>query len=148
MTAFLFVGIHGYLYTRKSKILLSIAPIGLLLIKAETALPSVSLLVAYFFLGVTSLFTFLVFILAMIVYRIRKGGSAFWLLIALFALFLLIAPVSSAVVSFMEKTGSVQEGLSHLVKSLFIFIANLTFFGVGLYYNKKIYPIVKELEGD
>ncbi|MGQ4891608.1 MAG: hypothetical protein ACP6IP_03865 [Candidatus Njordarchaeia archaeon] len=141
----LFYTLHNFMFIKRGEMLASIVIFPAFMLLADETV-RLSLLVAFFFLGATTILTLIVFTLALWVAIERRGGALFWVLVAILALFLLAGPLFSAVFSIYELSGGVPLGSSHTFKSIFLFLSNLTMVIIGYYYRKKIYAKLKMIE--
>ena len=146
----LFKNLHGLVYENKLSVTASIVPLPILLFTQGgglflSATPSFVLFGMIFVLNVLSLYY------SYLLYRARSRGSMYWLILFMFILILTITTTVYMVIEVMEFIGleefiETYEVTLNIVKATLYIIIGLTMAYSSYYHNKKVLPLIKELE--
>lgn len=143
----IFWGVHKEIYVERTEFV--IAPLYLFFVLNGTifTLPRVrTLMIGAFGMGLVFMASTFAIYNCYNLYRKRKGGAIIWLMIAIYALMILLINVLGLILTFYEiiETLSFQDVLSIHLSS--IILPDLIAFYSAYYYNRRIKPLLVELE--
>lgn len=143
----IFWGVHKEIYIERTELL--IIPTGILLLTNEMqfTIPRIrTLMINAFGTGLIFMASSFAIYNCYKLYRKRRGGATLWLMIALYALTILLINTLGLILTFYEVLGilTIWDILSIHLSSLIL--PDLVAFYSAYYYVKKIRPILIELE--
>ncbi|RLG59249.1 hypothetical protein DRN86_04530 [Candidatus Geothermarchaeota archaeon] len=134
--------LHKELYEEKGRMaLLSFAPL-----LAVTYVPMekvYSLIIAGFHVGLTTAVSFYAVFLSLKMARKRKGGSLLWVLGAIYAILIAIAPTGSVIITLLSLIS--PSPIYDIIFVLMVFLIDVVSIIIYLYYRKVIMPILAQV---
>jgi len=147
ITIVIFWGVHKEIYVERTELMIS--PIGMFFILSATTFEIekvIKSMISAFGIGLGFMASSFAIYGCYKLYNRRKGGAILWLMVALYVLMILLVDIIGLIVIFYEVLGllSPWDILDVYLSSLIL--PDIIAFYSSYYYDKKIRPLLTELE--
>ena len=145
---YIFSGLHDYVYEDRFKALKTIVPLPFVIL-AETEL-FWSSYISFFLLGGVIVLNILSLVYAYKLYRARREGSLYWLILFGFIFLLSITVLVYSAVEILEVIGGgalleMYESLFNFIKAFLYLVLGLVLLYSAYYHNRNVRPLIEKL---